>query len=229
MQSKRIAIIGYGALGKLIHQYIPSDIDVSTFDQGDDASEADLADVVFLTIPIKAYGPVLSELAKSIKPETLVVDVCSVKVESQKLVQKHLPDHANILISHPMFGPESAKESMQGRQWVVCRESGSAREFVELVEKMHGPTVLRMSADEHDKIMAEMHALTFFVARGLTHFGINPHPELTAPSYKWMLGLQELDTHHSDELIETIESYNPYAEEARQRFISILQDLDSQY
>lgn len=45
--------------------------------------------------------------------ETLVVDVLSVKTHPRSLLLKLLPDTADILCTHPMFGPVSGAESWE--------------------------------------------------------------------------------------------------------------------
>lgn len=53
--------------------------------------------------------------------EVLVADVLSVKLFPQELLLRHLPLDADILCTHPMFGPESGRDSWQGLPFVYDR------------------------------------------------------------------------------------------------------------
>lgn len=62
--------------------------------------------------------------------------------------------------------------------------------------------------------MAQVHALTFFVARGLENMDLPEVPFMT-PSYQQVLDLIKLDRAHSAELYNTIENGNPYTAKMR--------------
>lgn len=230
MKLNSIGILGYGSLGQLLHKYIPSSLPTVIVDVDTSAKISDLGscDVIFLSIPVQSYKSVLPELAKHIKQTALIVDVCSVKIVPTKLIETHFPNHSNTLLSHPLFGPESAKDNLQGQQLVVCDEKGSAAQFTDLLQSMFGLDIVRMSADDHDKHMADMHAITFYLAKGLDMYGTN-YKQIHTPSYDWLIGLAELDKHHSAALLETIQVYNPYAKEARRKLLGLLEELETGY
>ena len=51
-----------------------------------------------------------------------MVDVCSVKVYPVQWMRELLPASVSILPTHPMFGPDSAAESLKDRKIVLCPE-----------------------------------------------------------------------------------------------------------
>src|SRR5690606_12780512 len=75
--------------------------------QKSEFAEVAKADVVLLCVPLIAYDQVLPALQPHLARGTLVVDVCSVKVEAEKRLHTGLSGHQNLLLTHPMFGPQS--------------------------------------------------------------------------------------------------------------------------
>jgi arogenate dehydrogenase (NADP+) len=51
----------------------------------------------------------------------LIVDVLSVKEHARNVLLEHLPVECDILCTHPMFGPDSAKHGWQGQNFVYER------------------------------------------------------------------------------------------------------------
>jgi prephenate dehydrogenase len=84
-----------------------------------------------------------------------------------------------------------------------------------------------MSAEQHDKAMADVQALTFFVARGLAAAGVSETPFMT-PSFKRLLDLVQLDRAHSPDLFNTIELGNPFAAAVRERFVNSVTTLQKE-
>jgi prephenate dehydrogenase len=81
-----------------------------------------------------------------------------------------------------------------------------------------------MSPEEHDKEMAWVHGLTFFVGRALLNMN-PPQSELSTHYYQKLIDLVEVEKHHSTELFLTIQRGNPYAEAIRREFIDKISKL----
>ena len=103
----RVSLIGHGRLGKLISGFLSRDVDLEIFDQSIDRPLSDISQssVVLLCVPISQMEKVCQEIAPHLKENTLVIDVCSVKEYPMNVMKKNLPDHVQILGTHPMFGP----------------------------------------------------------------------------------------------------------------------------
>lgn len=182
--------------------------------------------IIILAVPLSAYKNTLKSISKHAPQNAVVVDVCSVKVVPAKMAQKYLRDDIEFVGTHPLFGPQSASKSLRGQTLVLCnpKESEFIIKFNALMNKK-GLNIVKMSSQEHDRQMAEVHALTFFVARGLMNTGLHKNI-LQTPSFQKMLDLAELETHHSQALFETIEGGNPYARAVRIKFIKQLKSLN---
>jgi prephenate dehydrogenase len=231
---KTIGIVGYGSFGKFLVDKLSGQFKVLVYSRRHQPGENifvsldDMAktDFLILSIPLEAYEEYLTKLRSILTPNTVIVDVCSVKVKPIKIIRQILPDQP-LLATHPLFGPESAAKSLKGHTLVICPEVSNKLASDRLVKlaKEQGLNVLVESAKIHDQQMATVHALTFFIARALDKYQLKSH-KFDTPSYKRLLYLAELDTHHSDELFQTIETGNPYAKAARHKFINLMNDLD---
>ncbi len=224
-----VGIFGQGNFGKFVGTLLPSGVDTCYYDtrKASDTSfkQTVSADVIILAVPLQSYTSVLELLAPVVKPETLIIDVCSVKVLPEKLISKLLPEHKNILITHPLFGPQSATKSTENHQLIVTKSQGvKAEQVLKYCENGLKLKISYMTSEEHDKNMAEVHALTFFVARGLSL--MNPQAgSFPTPSYQMILDMVAFDRSHTNELFETIELGNPYSEDVRQKYIATFTDL----
>lgn len=221
---KTISVIGRGGFGALISSLIPDNIEHSSFgskDTVENISKIGSSDVIFLCIPLDAYPDVLDNLRPHLNPESLVVDVCSVKVTPTELLAKHLPEHTNILFTHPLFGPQSWDSGQQLTLVVTNKSVGRAEEIVTFCDSTLRLRILHMTNEEHDRRMAEIHALTFFIARALGKLNLQSEPFIT-PSFQKLLDLVALDESHSEALFRTIEDGNPFAAEERQKFLDAL-------
>lgn len=236
----KIGIIGLGNFGRFAATVLAKDAGLEILAHDNRAvgapegvrsttfEEVVAADVIILCVPLAAYDKVLKQLQPLLKPETLVIDICSVKVEAEKRLRAGLPGHENLLITHPMFGPQSATNGTAGHTLIVTGAYGNRAEgAIAYCQQKLELTIKRMTSDEHDQIMADVHALTFFVARGLARYGLQESP-FQAPSFKMLLNLVAFDVSHTEELFHTIETGNPYARSAREKFIKTLETINRQ-
>ncbi len=234
----RVGIIGLGNFGRFVAGVLTNlkNLEVLAYDTSHAAapkgvkkvtlSEVATADAIVLCVPLSSYDRVLPKLWPHLWAESLVVDICSVKVEAEKRLRQHLPGHENILITHPMFGPQSAANGLEGHTLVVTGAEGRrAKRAVSYCQNKLGLKIARMTSEEHDKAMADVHALTFFVARGLARTKLAASP-FQAPSFQMLLDLVAFDKAHTDDLFRTIELGNPYAKQSRNRLMKALEELN---
>lgn len=230
-----IGVVGQGSFGEFLLRALPDDCEIRTYDsaRADTQHAASLdevlaADVLIPAIPLFSYDDFFSNAADKIKPETLIIDVCSVKTTPAERVHAHLPEHPNLLMTHPLFGPQSVAESFKDHTLIVTESKGDkARKVIDYFRQVLGLRVMEMSAEEHDRTMAQVHVLTFFAARGLGEMKL-PSVAFQTPSYNEILDLIALDHSHTDDLFRTIQLGNPYAKEMRQKFIAALTNVDEQ-
>ena len=183
-------------------------------------------DVIILAVPLDAHEATLRKLRPLLRSEALVVDVCSVKVKSREIMLRELAGHDNLLICHPLFGPQSAIDGTAGHQLIVTDRMGDvADKVVDFCATTLGLQVIGVTAEEHDRAMAYVHVLTFFVARGLGSMNIADMPFVT-PSFQYLQNLITLDHQNSDELFLTVQQGNPFGDEVRRELVQVFEKLE---
>ena len=119
-----------------------------------------------------------------------------------------------------------------GQRIVVTYERGdAAATLLEFLRETFGLEVLRLAPDEHDRAMAYMQSLPFFIARALVSIDILDLPntdELSIPSFRKLAEIASIEEHHTHEMFETSQRSNPYAQDARREFLKALAQLQDE-
>jgi prephenate dehydrogenase len=236
-----IGIIGFGRFGRLMARYLAADFTVRAHDPS--VGEADIraagaapatleaaaaAEVVILAVPISAMEGVLARVAPRLNPGSLLLDVCSVKEMPLAWMQKAVPASVELIGTHPMFGPDSAADSLQGRKIVLCpvrvAEARLARVRDYLVSK--GLQVIETTPEDHDRQIAVSLALTHLIGRSLGLMQARPQ-EIDTEGYRRLLRILEVVEHDTWQLFEDMNRFNPHAAEVRQRFIQALGEIEA--
>ncbi len=235
----RISIFGFGDFGQLITKYLTPHAEVAVYNRNGakteliesfgakpvSLEEAARAEVVILAVTLESLEDTLKAIAPHIAVGALIADVTSVKVKPAAMMQELLPDHCQILATHPLFGPVSAGESLAGQKIVIDPIRVDDEVAIEKFLTGLGLKVVHMTCDKHDKEMAWVHALTFFVGRGLLNID-PPASPLTTHYYNELLDVVDVERTHSMELFYTIQRGNPYAEDMRKKLIDSLTSLE---
>jgi prephenate dehydrogenase len=229
-----VGIIGLGAFGKLCASLIPKDITVLGFDtntsvdfETSSLKEVCQADVIILAVPLESYSEVLASIKSLLPSSSLLVDICSVKSKPAELLAKHLPNHTNVLLTHPLFGPQTIENGTAGNPLIVCNTADEKSEaLLKYCHDVLGLKIVKLTPEEHDKEMALVHAVTMFVARGLSLVHAE-ESQFATPSFGYIKKLIALDKAHSEALFETIENGNPFAKDVRKQLIDELVKVDA--
>ncbi len=235
-----IGTVGFGRFGRLMVRYLAQDFPVTVFDRGGRGDEiraaggqpVDLAqacahEVVILSVPISAFRETLERVAPLLPPGALVADVCSVKTLPARWMRELLPASTSILATHPMFGPDSAAASLEGRKILLWNERVPADRYAKIRGYLEGRglVVLESSPEEHDRQIAVSLALTHFIGRALSEFGAGPLV-IDTEGYRRLLHILEVVTHDTWQLFADMHRYNPYARQSRRDFIEALRRID---
>lgn len=190
-------------------------------------SAAAQSDVVVLAVPISRMQEVLAQINPHLKTGSLVMDVCSVKERPIQWMQERLPEDIDILGTHPMFGPDSAAESLQGRKIVLCRVRIGPERYEKIRSYLasRGLAVIEASAAEHDRQIAVSLALTHFVGRALAGMGAKPQ-EIDTEGYRRLLRILEVVENDTWQLFEDMNRFNPHAEGARHAFREAMETIE---
>lgn len=229
---KSFGIIGFGRFGQLAARHLSSRFAVTVTDAADIAgpaaaigvragtlAEAAGCDVVMLAVPVQAMAATIGAIAPLVRPGALVLDVASVKMLPARWMLEALPDSVEIVATHPLFGPQSARNGLAGQPLVVCPVRGEAHHKVAAFGRELGLAVSITTAEEHDREMAYVQALTHLIGRTLENIHI-PDEELKTSSYQHLLELCALIRDDTEELFFAIQNLNPFAEEITRQFIA---------
>ena len=176
---KTLGLIGFGQFGRLAAQLLTPHFDVLATDAAPGAeaavreagfafgslAEVAARDVVVVAVPVVAMQAVFGEIAPHLKPGALVADVGSVKMLPSRWMVELLPAHVDLIATHPLFGPQSAKQGLKGLRFVICPIRGDRHERVAAFGRSLGLIVTVTTAEEHDREMAYVQALTHLIGR----------------------------------------------------------------
>lgn len=232
----KIGLVGFGRLGKLAVHYLGQDSDLLVYDQSGQydglqpkrATSATLQEVcqcpiVILAVPISSIENLLREISPFLKPQTLVIDVCSVKVKPIELMREILPAHVQILGTHPMFGPDSAAKTVFGNKIVLCRiriEDELLKNIVGYLET-HGLKVIQVDPHEHDKQMSSSLLMTHMIGRTLMQLKAQ-ELEIDTKGYRRLMKILDVVENDSWQLFKDMNDFNPYAAKMREDFVNAL-------
>ena len=238
---KNIGIIGFGPFAQLITKALyrrvdnlliynrsPITIDLSKNTKQVELDSLITADLIILAVPFSAFEQVLLGLREHLNPKTIVIDVCSVKTLPIDTMLRILPETVSVVGTHPLFGPETIT-NLDQPEVVVCGGRGKEAEqkVVQLIEDL-GCKVRFSSPESHDKEMAVVHGLTFYIAQALIDLNLGKTKSSTV-FFSHLLKIAEIQSHHSNDLTMTVEKYNPYSAEMRTKLLNILTELDNKY
>ncbi len=226
----RIGIIGLGRLGKLIAKYLAQDFDLIAYDLAPIAKKSPLkvtslnevckSPIVIVAVPISDFEKVIKKIAPKLAPETLVIDVCSVKEHPIKVMQKFIPKNCFILGTHPMFGPDSAQKTLWGSKLVLCPVKIPPKYFLAIKNYLqtHGLKIITTTAQRHDQEMAETLILTHLIGRTLMELG-STAKEIDTKGYRRLMRILETVENDSWQLFCDMNNYNRYSKKLRSNFL----------
>lgn len=248
-QKLKIAIVGFGNFGQFLakafirrghnvlahsrsnYSSVAQSLGVSFYLDPNDLCEQH-PDVILLATSIISTESVLRSLPlQRLRRSTLFVDVLSVKEFPKNIFLQMLPSHFDILCTHPMFGPESGKESWKNLPFVfdkvrigaeVSRES-RVDNFLSIFEK-EGCRMVEMTCSEHDKHAAGSQFITHTMGRILEKLQLQTTP-INTKGYETLLNLVENTASDSFDLYYGLFMYNENAMEELTRLDLAFENL----
>lgn len=241
-QNPSVGIIGFGAFGRLIAEHLAPHVSLKAYDPSPPATpcdaygaamvslgEAAACSIVVLAVPVPALAEAIGEIAPYLRPGALVVDVGSVKTFPVKIMRELLPSHVEILATHPLFGPQSAKEGVKGLNLAVCRIRGRrGLRAAAFLRKVLGLDVIVTTPEAHDREAAVVQGLTHLIAKALVL--MEPLPtRMTTRSFELLMQGVAMVRYDAPEVFQAIERMNPYAADVRRQFFAIASQLEADF
>ena len=236
---ERLGLIGFGAFGRLTARHLAPWFEVIAHDPvaTDGEGVATLAGLataaacptVILAVPVGALEETLQSISLHLRPDALVIDVGSVKVKPARLMAAILPETVRIVGTHPLFGPQSARDGIAGLTIAVCEARGGkdARRVAAFCRRALKLRVFQVTPEEHDREAATVQGLTHLIARVLLK--MEPLPtRMTTASFERLMQAVDMVRHDSPAVFQAIERDNPYAAEVRERFFDLAETAREQ-
>ena len=242
---KTLGIIGLGAFGRFMVKHLSPWFDIRGYDENTNSvellkkdgaeavtvaglAETAAADLVVFAVPLDNLERAALGAAPSIRPGTLVMDVTSVKTRPVEILSRIIPKHAELLGTHPLFGPQSGKDGIASLRIALCPVRIGPERYYKVCDFLTDQLrllVLKVDPDSHDKEMAKVQAMTHFMSRALREIGLPPSPMATR-AYEKLQEFASIVLSDSWDLFLTIQKGNPYADELRQRLVDELSSLE---
>ena len=216
----RVSIIGFGRFGAMLHSLLSKGFEVDVFDKNSidnsDVNEVSLEDAlqnetIFIAVPIRDFENLVKDISKKISSGKTVIDVCSVKVFPKKVMLDNLSNETDIIATHPLFGPDSLKDSGSVMTMESVRNTFGRYDFWKNYFESQNILIEEISAEEHDMMAARSQGLTHFVGRVIDDFGTN-QTRIDTEGYRALHKLVNQTCNDTWELFEDIQNFNPYTE-----------------
>ncbi len=183
--------------------------------------------LILLCMPISAMEETLRKVAPLLHEGQIVVDTCSVKVRPIEWMLAHLPESVQILGTHPLFGPDSGKESVAGLKIALCPVRISDEVYRQIREYLRSLQLVLIETrpEEHDRQIAKSQAIFHLIAQAVKRLHWEGQA-ISTPGPEVFYRLVRTVQHDADQLFLDLEQQNPHAAACRERFIQELVDLN---
>lgn len=234
-----IGIMGFGAFGRLMARHLQPHFALRVCDPAQppepdlsgkgllpvSPAEAAACDLVILAVPVPAIPEALSVLRPHLKAGAVVLDVGSVKIGPASAMQAALPDDVEIIGTHPLFGPQSARNGLAGLRIALCPiRGGSAPRIAAFLRRVLKLKVIMTTADAHDREVAMVQGLTHLIAKILVR--MEPLPRtMTTASFDLLMQATEMVRYDAPNVFMAIERANPHAKAVRDRFFALAEEM----
>jgi chorismate mutase/prephenate dehydrogenase len=235
IEPRTVAVIGgKGGMGQCMaqlfgdlgHAVMIADLDTQLTPQ--DAAAA--ADVVLISVPIDVTEQVVRDLGPRLRPDTLLMDVTSVKAGPMRAMLDSTP--ASVVGTHPLFGP--TVHSLQGQRVVITPGRGDAwLAWLKTMLHARGLEMVETTPENHDRTMAVVQVLVHFstevMGKALADLKVPLDETLrfTSPIYLIELLLTARHFAQNPDLYASIQMSNVGTAEVTQAFIQAAESLRS--
>lgn len=234
-----LGVIGFGAFGQLLARHLGRYFHLHVHDPAiastdiDHVTLTDLAcaarqPIVILAVPVSQMEAVARGIAPHVAPGALILDVGSVKIAPARIMANLLPPHVDIVATHPLFGPQSARAGIAGHKIALCLVRGrQGRRVAAFLRHSLKLRVLMMTPEDHDREAAIVQGLTHLIAKTIDRMGPLPQ-SMTTRSFELLMAAVDLVRHDSPEVFDAITRANPFVTDVRRRFFDHAMALDTQ-
>ena len=171
---------------------------------------------IFYCVSISVFEEVLEKSLPFLQPGTLIMDTCSVKLYPAHVMKRLLPSDIQAIATHPMFGPDSGKNGIEGLPFIIDNISATDGLYQWWVDEFTSwrMDVVKMSCDQHDREAAWSQGITHFIGRTLAELNLG-QTRLATKGYQTLMGVVEQTCNDPLQLFYDLQRYNPYTKQMR--------------
>jgi prephenate dehydrogenase len=237
-----VGIIGFGAFGRLMAQHLRPHARLCAYDPAvppgpfagmpdvvlTNLAHAARCSIVVLATPVSRMEETVAAIGPYLQPGALVLDVGSVKSVPAAIMRQGLPAHVEIMATHPLFGPQSARDGIKGLKIAICPIRGRRGwRVAAFLRRKLGLDVVMTTPEAHDHEAAMVQGLTHLIAKVLVQ--MEPLPtRMTTRSFDLLMEGVGMVRDDAPEVFQAIERANPYSREVRRRFFDLAYALDDE-
>ena len=233
--ARHIAIVGgYGKMGRWFADLLKQsghrvDIIDPSSGNGLTIDDAKWSDTVIVSVPISRTRGILEKLDAICPPETLILDVASLKSPFIDTL-KDMATRRKVCSVHPMFGPSA--ESMYDRNLLVC-DCGCPAAVESALELLgnHGANIRTMPVDQHDMYMSYVlglsHAvnIAFFTVLDRSGIDFQDMQTVASTTFAKLMDTNESVALEDPYLYYEIQHLNAYREDMLRQFNDAVHDV----
>jgi prephenate dehydrogenase len=179
------------------------------------------SEIILLAIPLEAFGEVLKRLQPYLQYSSILMDICSVKMQPLKLM---LNTHSGPVVgTHPLFGPTPDAATPLRVALTYGRDKNSLQTVHQLLEHS-GLLPFQTTAEKHDRALAFIQGLNFVTTLAYLAAFSNEQEisEFLTPSfYRRLQAAQKMLTEDA-QMFQTLFEANPFSQDAVRQFRSFL-------
>jgi len=190
------------------------------------------ADLVIITVPIRGTLDVIREVGPAMKGGSCLIDLTSVKAWPCEAMGRAAPKSAEVVGTHPVFGPTVG--TFRGQHVVLCKVRGSdwfgwLKKYLE----KKGALVTVCTPEEHDKVMGVVQGLSHFMlfsaGKALKDLKVDMKKsrEMSSPVYQLILDLVGRLLAQDPSMYCEIQLENRNSAGVRKAFLEAAEELDN--
>jgi len=150
-------------------------------------------DIVIFANSINSFESVIKKINPEFFTGKLIVDVLSVKEFPLDVFENYLPKNTELILTHPMFGPDSTKNNKNnlwtGKKLVYetinVINFNRANKFLNFWRSM-GCVLINLPAKKHDELSSRSQLITHFIGRILNELNLK-ETEIDTDGFKSLL------------------------------------------
>ena len=227
----KAAVIGAeGKMGRwLVHHLAGLGYTVHPVDlrRGKGEHELGAADLVVVSVPIRATPGVLYEASSHMKPGAVLAEIASLKESVVEPLRASADKGLVPLCVHPMFGPSTKRLD---NKTVALVPLVDPRREAELAETLFpGADLVAVDAEAHDTYMAAVLSLSYLVnmafAKTLEGTDLQKLRRLGGTTYTLQYILAQSVVSEKTELVESLLSQNRHLDGVREGFLEAMNQM----